>query len=388
MADADAAEEQVPQPAQIMQVPQPEEIMLNPALLHTTENPFVPMPKVATINVPVGSKIISLAELAMMDDTESTEDLILVLVFLGIKHSNDASDTFGVRGVNTGGNFGSRSLFSAPKRARREVSYKRMYKFGCPLSSSGICCVVFEIDGKDERKYWRTVQDRATVTVGDMIAIVEPDHIQQEVAGHLYKIQTDHPFVPLQRPRFSNSLNSSPNQEATTCFFLSGVQIKVSRCILVDSVCGGEFCDRQTPRGGSRCGCYNTDATTTSESFVFKLDLSFAFNGNTEVSEYHSWKFTKLVFGGRVIGSINKVRLIQNKRVINAAYKRIVHEVNLGGGWNIIGWFKPSTQQDGTDRYQSEGRKLHVVSLDPFNVELLQAAEIKTCMLSPADYAA
>lgn len=194
------------------------------------------------------------------------------------------------------------------------------------------------------------------------------------VEGNIAKII---PSVPLTRPEAG----------FTKFFALHGYKnLIIGNTSLKESICGGEFCDRQTPTGFSvsestACGCfYNTyaDRIVTQHTLRIKCSKEFSPSEYIIVREFRSHRFDKILFENlptSLFSDLDNNTKFYDK-ILREQTNKLVQHVNSHGGWSIIGWVRTGKVQDASEEGNKDAEdiaaldvKPHVVFVSPTNPE-------------------
>ena len=149
-------------------------------LIDNVANPFISQPLNDLFTIPPGYNRTTIPQLCSMSETDTTENLYLVVMIGAVKHGF-ANDSINFK--KTSGGSGYRSSYGGPSKFNKSSStYHRMFIF-FDIDSARKCGCLFELTLKDEQTLWRHTVDCGSMAVGDCLLIIEPVVISQVVAG-------------------------------------------------------------------------------------------------------------------------------------------------------------------------------------------------------------
>jgi hypothetical protein len=339
---------------------------------------YVPQPRTGENDVE-NFNLTSIDELCNMTEDENSENKYMVVVLASVKHGG-TDDSLTMRAY--AGNQNRNTMF---KNRKIQATYKRMYVL-FDLNSTGKCGVMFESNSKDEQTIWRLTTDRHTMAVGDIMYIAEPHRITQIAAGNLFHITTDLPLVPVIRPDL-RTMFTMPPTDSMTHFIMRGQTLNINQVTMVDSVCNGFFCDRQTP-AATKCGCYTTTGRGSNQAFVFKVTVPLQFQTGKQAITMTSNRFTNLVFTNPPSAAFSKTALVRPHQIeiVRTHFRAINEHINANGGWDVAGWMRIGTlseKDNPDDKVLAETFGAHIVYLFPSDLGLVDTIEFRALQLDP-----
>lgn len=323
---------------------------------------------------PPSNSPLSIPELEIDDEKQ---DKFLVGILLKLK--TEGSFTFKKPNIRSTG----RQYNNAAKTTQ---DYKRMFTFG-DLNSKGRCFTILERNNSDTGMIWRQKRPDNNVTIGDVILISEPS-IASYISDNVPIIETDHPFCVVDVPRLPTIEPVDAQPGKTNFFILNGRGtadkiapdstdlFRLHSAIVCQSLCSGQFCDRQREKLEAKqqaCGCYSTAHLP---GHVMALDVTLkqsAFAGILDSNvnmRFQSWRMTKLLFDPTpnpttptsFFGKWATLNLIRTK------LHDLITYVNAHGEWTVVGWYRLGEVTDaatGDDLVAAASLKIHVVVLKP-----------------------
>ena len=125
-------------------------------------------------------------------------------------------------------------------------------------------------------------RDNGQCTIGSLIAIVNPDPIENYMRG--IPMITSSEQSMLLRPTFHSSIPLQNDLQAneTKAFVLHKVELTIRRLLFKDTKCSGMFCDRQNIEYNllkAACGCFSHKASLNNSvailTFIYVLSNGF-----------------------------------------------------------------------------------------------------------------
>ena len=271
------------------------------------------------------------------------------------------------------------------KHEKKELkTYRRMFVFASITDTEQLTFCVIEYSNTDEQLYWAYNPGKNDVSVGDRFCIVEPELQGQLQDSQTYIIETPLPFVEITAPTIPPR-TFMDIKDGERYFVLKHVNVRLYNLHVVETKCGGTFCDRlQVSEDSGLCACYTIDSKTTGSSvtMAFQFDLQVEVPGSAETYTFpkaSSLRTTKLFYQSRVIppSSIEAYLFPPVANMVDAKTSALVNHVNTNGGWNVIGWAKRGTKYtgtvDNTETTASAEIKYHLSYLYPANANAINS---------------
>ena len=242
------------------------------------------------------------------------------------------------------------------KHEKKELkTYRRMFVFASIIDAEQLTFCVIEYSNTNEQLYWSHNPGKNDVSVGDRFCIMEPELLGQLQESQTYIIETPAPFVELTAPTVPPRMIMDI-KDGERYFVLKHVPIRLFNLHVVETKCGGTFCDRlQVNEESGLCACYTIDSKTTGSSvtMAFQFDLQVEVQETGDIYTFpkaSSLRTTKLFYRSRVIppSSIEAYLFPPVAKMVDAKTSAVVNHVNANGGWNVIGWAKRGTKYTGT----------------------------------------
>ena len=265
------------------------------------------------------------------------------------------------------------------QRFKGEIKkFRRLFIFASLLDNDQKVFVIFEYSPADERLFWANNPGKNKVSVGDRFCIIEPVFEGEFQHGKTAIIKTPLPFIEIEAPAIPRRMNMDDSREGEWYFVLKNVVIALGNLHLVETKCGGTFCDRtRIAEDQNMCACYTYSRKTsgTTGTAVIQMDVVATLpEGRSQSFEkVSSLRTTQLFYQHRRIPSNNQTDYLSPKilNMMRTKAKRLAHFINERNGWTIIGWAKRGSKNtlgvDTTETTASDDLKYNVSYLYPTN---------------------
>mmetsp|Transcript_22253 Transcript_22253/g.27288 ORF Transcript_22253/g.27288 Transcript_22253/m.27288 type:complete len:441 (+) Transcript_22253:151-1473(+) len=293
----------------------------------------------------------------------------------------------------------SSSTYSYYKRSQAKnttgCSYNRIlfFRFVSETNSSQnnrLFCVVHQKMQKNNVFFDRTpnARDNGFVTIGTLIAIVNPEPIEDYMNGT--PMIVSHEKAILLNPMIHKEIPMCSDLAAneTKAFVITDSSIEITHVVFLDSKCSGKFCDRQnieiTHSKNRNCGCFSMKSSFSNIISVHSIVFTTKTGERKLMTKFSSLKFMELYTKGKLSIDVRASNLHSG----NDAYddildclENIIDLINNDGGWVVYGWVKQGVindvvmlgneaNKDQTDnKVLSEHVSNHIVHLHPAHID-------------------
>jgi hypothetical protein len=309
------------------------------------------------------------------------------------------------------------STYSYYKRAQAKntsgCQYNRILFFRfCSETNSNqnnrLFCVVHTNTKKNHQFFDRFANERdnGLCTIGSLIAIVNPDPIEDYMNGTPMIVTNEKAILlqPFVHPSIPMCTDLDANE--SKAFVITQSTIAVGRIVFLDSACSGKFCDRQnielTRFKGKSCGCFSLKSSRSNIISVHSITFTTSTGEKKMMSKFSSLKFMELYTKGKLSIDIRASRLQSGNDVyddIIDCLEEIIELINADGGWVVYGWGKQgvvndivmlgneSNKDQGVDtKVLSEHISTHVVHMHPANIDYLDPVTVRGKQLEEFKY--
>ena len=279
-------------------------------------------------------------------------------------------------------------------RQTQNVQYSRLYL--CRVVSdysSENSSVMYVMQSKDDNvKLWRRytdLRDSGYLTIGSIFRMVHPQPIDKEIGGIPLLVAEASAIVNIPPKSLRTcAINRSIAGDQCLAYTLNSKQIKVLSSYVVETGCGGYFCDKQRANElkartdiKNTCGCFAVLSQRSGLAVSHSMKVEKADDENPiRHSNFSSTKFKRLYMNGPLQGNIKEQTFEGTNTYMDLkdSIKDVVQFINDNGGFTILGWYRRGIITDKLmagiteETYTTEGDiTFHIVSVSPTNKNLL-----------------
>ena len=248
--------------------------------------------------------------------------------------------------------------------------YHRFVVFGVPGTSTVLA--MFSSNSEETRRLFRY---HCALKPGSQVEVIKPTVEGTLSRGGTSLISTKEPLVP--SPTQSAALTLPPYDVEGSCSefkFFSFVtkNLEVDSAVVAEDVCNGDICDSQTFHDS--CGCLEA---SQNKGWVLLLEFTCpeinAVLGNSDLLQIYSNTSTA-VFVSETVKCLKADSDAIDRFNLDTSVQAMVTKINSGGGFRVVGWFKPALDEDGTT---IEHKRFHICSLLPEKPVTNEEAQLK-----------
>ena len=279
-------------------------------------------------------------------------------------------------------------------RQTQNVQYSRLYL--CRVVSdypSENSSVMYVMQNKDDNvKLWRRytdLRDSGYLTIGSIFRMVHPQPIDKEIGGIPLLVAEASAIVNIPPKSLRTCpINRSIAGDQCLAYTLNNKEIRVLSFNVVETGCGGYFCDKQRAHElkaktdiKNTCGCFAVLSQRSGIAVSHSIKVLKADDENPiRHQHFSSTKFQRLYMNGTLQGNCKEQTFDGTDVVLDlkASIKDVVKFINENGGFTILGWYRRGIITDKLmagiteETYTTEGDiTFHIVSISPTNKNLL-----------------
>ena len=150
-------------------------------------------------------------------------------------------------------------------------------------------------------------RDSGAISVGSFIRFPSPMPITQYMRCDIPMIFSSLPAVLLKTPKMiTTAINQEIESNTSLGFVFNNVNLSVNYSSIIKTSCSGNLCDRQRVNdwlGVKGCGCYGMSPNSSSLVIQHAISMTTSQNGQMNMLEFSSLKFSKLYLNGDIPGS-------------------------------------------------------------------------------------
>lgn len=189
-------------------------------------------------------------------------------------------------------------------------------------------------------------RDSGAISVGSFIRFPSPMPITQYMRCDIPMIFSPLPAVLLKTPQMiTTGINQEIESNTSLGFVFNNVNLSVNYSSIIKTSCSGNLCDRQRVNdwlGVKGCGCYGMSPNSSSLVIQHALSMTTSQNGQMNMLDFSSLKFSKLYLNGDIPGSC-KLYMLQLTECSMKLFESIddcIELINSHGGFCVVGWYK------------------------------------------------
>ena len=273
-------------------------------------------------------------------------------------------------------------------RQTQNVQYSRLYL--CRVVSdyaSENSSVMYVMQNKDDNvKLWRRytdLRDSGYLTIGSIFRMVHPQPIDKEIGGIPLLVAEASAIVNIPPKSLRTCpINRSIAGDQCLAYTLNNKEIRVLSFNVVETGCGGYFCDKQRAHElkaktdiKNTCGCFAVLSQRSGIAVSHSIKVLKADDENPiRHQHFSSTKFQRLYMNGTLQGNCKEQTFDGTDVVMDlkASIKDVVKFINENGGFTILGWYRRGIITDKLmagiteETYTTEGDiTFHIVSISP-----------------------
>lgn len=243
------------------------------------------------------------------------------------------------------------------KEVGRDAYFIRLFLFRDVSSNDGHVLYIVENKNLND-KIWNRfsiLRDNGVVTIGSYITIFNPQPISNFFYNEVPSVETRGSCIVNGIPEKVRDvpIDRAITNDTTRSFVLNKVEIQVDSTDVVNTKCGGLFCDRQRTieinRGNKACGCYAMSSRVASIVLVHAITVKQDHDIVFSMEDFSSLKFSDIYLKNPLSASVKFNQL----DMVTPAYDRLVDciddvidYINLHGGFTVIGWYRRGEIKD------------------------------------------
>ena len=247
-------------------------------------------------------------------------------------------------------------------------------------------------------------RDNGLFTIGSLIAIVNPDPIEDYMNGTPMIVSYEKSILLKPMLHLPVPMCSDLEANESKAFVIPRSTISVGRIIFLDSMCSGKFCDRQntelTKFKGKSCGCFSLKSSRSNIISVHSITFTTSTGERKMMTKFSSLKFMELYTKGKLSIDVRASRLQSGNDIyddLTVSIEEVTDLVNNDGGWVIYGWGKQGVINDVVmlgneskeqvdNKVLSENVSTHIVHIHPANRDYLDPDTIRAKRLDDLKY--
>jgi len=279
-------------------------------------------------------------------------------------------------------------------RQSQNVEYSRLYL--CRVVSdytNDNSTVMYVMQNKEDNvNLWRRytdLRDSGYLTIGSIFRMVHPQPIDKEIGGIPLLVAEASAIVNIPPKSLRTCpINRSIAGDQCLAYTLNNKEIRVLSFNVVETGCGGYFCDKQRAHElkaktdiKNTCGCFAVLSQRSGIAVSHSIKVLKADDENPiRHQHFSSTKFQRLYMNGTLQGNCKEQTFDGTDVVMDlkASIKDVVKFINDNGGFTILGWYRRGIITDKLmagiteETYTTEGDiTFHIVSISPTNKNLL-----------------
>lgn len=283
--------------------------------------------------------------------------------------------------------------------AGKYTGYKYMLVFADQMNLPSCFTIILQ-NKADFQKLFSYIDVSHEVSVGDLLAIVEPTPADAVLGENMTILEQPYLLITLKEhirawPQSDLQMSDTANQQRA--FYKTGRRIQCSLIRLLGKGqinCSNVTCDRQRLRCS---GCFGTKQTIN--PIVLQCNVKIFGSPNYDKSnssefahfrQFRSFRFSKIFFesisqlSARTLQSSRATDIICQERI-----PQMVAHVNDHGGWTVAGWHRrgvrTTSSGDSEDTTLSVTTLGHLTLLVPTNRMVVSSEAFKTFLI-PTNY--
>ena len=143
----------------------------------------------------------------------------------------------------------------------------------------------------------------------------------------------------------TTAINQEIESNTSLGFVFNNVNLSVNYSSIIKTSCSGNLCDRQRVNdwlGVKGCGCYGMSPNSSSLVIQHAISMTTSQNGQMNMLEFSSLKFSKLYLNGDIPGSckLYMLQLTDSSMQLIESIDDCIELINSHGGFTIVGWYK------------------------------------------------